>query len=319
MRVSAGWESFRANLGPEQSLASTHPTPESSGNRGFGGVRVQVTPRSALTVRGESGQRESRPVGFGFPSDSDTGSWAAEWQAAIGQTNAFVRYAARDNVEHLNQSGSYDQRDTSAQIFAQRLGQRPRCSAPRCCRATSPGAGGGSTYWQAGGGTQLRVPKRDLWLRAEGNAARNMDLLTRSFVPRESLSLGLNGQLSRQTTIAFNVNMDRSLSPSFNGSPWISRSTVRLTHTVPTGYRLHDQNGLVTASDAGRGTGTISGAVFEDWNANGIPDPGESSLEGIPVRLGPGHSTTGHDGQFSFSQRAVGNPGGRPRHGRAAD
>jgi len=310
MRVSAGWESFRANLAPEQSLASSHPTPESSGSRGFAGVRIQVTPRSALTVRGESGQRESRPVGFGFPSDSDTGSWAAEWQAAIGRTNAFVRYAARDNVEHLNQSGSYDQRDASAQIFANLSGMTQVFGTGMLSRNVT-GAGGGSTYWQAGGGTQLRVPNRDLWLRAEGNAARNMDLLTRSFVPRESLSLGLNGQLSRQTTIAFNVNMDRSLSTSFNGSPWISRSTVRLTHTLPTGSVYMTHNGIVTAGDAGRGTGTISGAVFEDWNANGLPDPGERSLEGIPIRLGPGHSTTGRDGQFSFvnvpsGTRAVG-------------
>jgi cell division septation protein DedD len=310
MRVSAGWESFRANLGPEQSLASTHPTPQSSGSRGFGGVRVQVTPRSALTVRGESGERKSRPVGVGLPSDSDTGSWAAEWQAAIGQTNAFVRYAARENVEHLNQSGSYDQRDASAQIFAN-VSRTAQIFGSATRTRTEMGAGGGSTYWQAGGGTQLRVPNHDLWLRAEGNAARNMDLLTRFFVPRESLSLGLNGQLSRQTTIAFNVNMDRSLSPSFNGSPWISRSTVRLTHTLPTGSMYMTNNGVVTASDAGRGMGTVAGSVFEDWNANGIPDPGERSLEGIPVRLGPGHSTTGRDGQFSFinvpsGTRAVG-------------
>ena len=305
MRVSAGWESFRSNLGPEQSLASTRPKPQSSGSRGFGGVRVRVTPRSSLTLRGERGERESRPIGFGFPSDGDTGSWAAEWQAAIGQANAFVRYAARENVEHLNPSGSYDQRDASAQVFAN-VTRTAQIFGTAMVTRTEMGAGGGSTYWQAGGGTQLRVPHHDLWLRAEGTAARNMDLTTRTFVPRESLGLGLNGQLSRQTTIAFNVNMDRSLSPSFNGRPWISRSTLRLTRTLSTGSVYMADNAIVAASAAGRGTGTVSGSVFADWNANGMPDPGENSLEGIPLRLGAGHSTTGHDGQFSFLNVPVG-------------
>jgi cell division septation protein DedD len=305
MRVSAGWDSYRSNLRPEQSLASTRPTPQSSGNRGFGGVRILVTPRSSITLRGERGARESRPIGFGFPSDGDTGSWAAEWQAAIGRANAFVRYAARENVEHLNQGGSYDQRDASAQLFAN-VSSATQVFGTAMLTRTEMGTGSGSTYWQAGGGTQLRIPSRDLWLRAEGNAARNMDLVTRTFVPRESLSLGLNGQLSRQTAIAFNVNMDRSLSPSFSGSPWISRSTLRLTRTIATGSVYMPGNGVATASTPARGTGTVSGAVFADWNANGLQDPGENSLEGIPLKLGAGHSTTGRDGQFSFLNVASG-------------
>lgn len=310
MRVSAGWDAFRSNLRPEQSLASTRPTPQSSGSRGFGGVRVLVTPSSSVSLRAERGARESRPIGFGFPSDGDTGSWAAEWQAAMGRANAFVRYAARENVEHLNQSGSYDQRDASAQIFAN-VSPTAQVFGTAMLTRTELGAGSGSTYWQAGGGTQLRIPNRDLWLRAEGNAARNMDLLTRVFVPRESLSLGLNGQISRQTAIGFNVNMDRSLSPSFTGSPWISRSTLRFTRTLPTGAVYMANNAVVTDAATGRGTGSVSGSVFADWNANGLPDPGENPLEGIPLRLGGGHSTTGRDGQFSFlnvpsGPRAVG-------------
>jgi cell division septation protein DedD len=305
MRLSAGWDSFRSNLKPDDSRASTRPTPESSGSRGFGGVRVQVTPRSALTLRGERGGRESRPIGFGSFSESDTGSWAAEWQAAIGQTNAFVRYSARENVERLNASGSSDQHDASAQVFAN-LSQTSQVFGTALVTRTAMGDGGGNTYWQAGGGTQVRVPRHDLWARVEGTAARNMDLLTGAFVPRESFSVGLNGQISREMTVAFNVNLDRSLSPTFSGSPWISRSTVRITRTLPTGSVYLANNGVVTASTSGRGTGTISGSVFADWNANGLPDAGENSLEGIPMRLGSGQSTTGRDGQFSFVNVPVG-------------
>jgi cell division septation protein DedD len=305
MRVSAGWDSFRSNLKPQDSLASTSPTPQSAGSRGFGGVRLQLTSRSALTLRGEQGGRESHPVGFGPYSESDTGSWAAEWQAALGQTSMFVRYSARDNVERLNLSGSSDQRDASAQIFAN-LSQSSQVFGTALVTRTAIGDGGGNTYWQAGGGTQLRVPKHDLWVRVEGTAARNMDMATRTFVPRESVSVGLNGQLSREMTIGLNVNVDRSVSQAFSGTPWISRSTLRVTRTLPTGSVYLTNTGIVAASTSGRGTGTISGSVFADWNGNGLPDPGENALEGIPLRVGGGHSTTGRDGQFSFLNVPVG-------------
>ena len=305
LRVSGGWDSFRSNLQPDDSRSSSSPTPESAGRRGFGGVRLQVTSRSAFTLRGESGGRQSRPVGFGQYSESDTGSWTGEWQAALGRTNMFVRYSARDNVEHTNLSGSSDQRDASAQIFAS-LSQSSQIFGTGLVTRTATGDGGGNTYWQAGGGAQLRVPKRDLWMRVEGTAARNMDMATRTFVPRESLGFGLNGQLSREMTIGLNVNVDRSVSPNFGGTPWISRSTLRVTRTLPTGSVYLTNSGIVAASTVGRGTGTISGSVFADWNANGLPDPGENAVEGIPLRLGGGGSTTGRDGQFSFLNVPVG-------------
>lgn len=298
-RVSGGWERFRTNLEPEDSLASTRPTPETSGDRGFGAVRVQLTSRSTIGFRGEQGNRDSRPVGFGFPSDSDTGTWAAEWQAAIGHANAFVRYSGRQNVEHVNTSGSYDQRDASAQIFAN-LPRGSQAFGTAIFTRTASVGGSGSTYWQAGGGTQLRMGGRDLWLRAEANAARNVDLLTGLYVPRESFVFGLNGQMSRRTTIAFNVNLDRAVTQPSIGSPWLTRSIVRITHTLPTGSVFLPGTVTTGASEAGRGTGTISGLIFADWNSNGVQDADENTLEGIPLRLGSGHTSSGRDGQFAF-------------------
>lgn len=298
-RVSAGWERFRTNLDPEASAASTRPTPQTSGDRGFGGVRLQLTSRSTVSFRGEQGDRESRPVGPGLPSDSDTGMWAAEWQAAIKRTNVFVRYSGRDNVEHLNQSGSYDQRDTAAQLFANLSGGSQAFGMAVLTRTIALD-GSGNTYWQAGGGTQLRVGHRELWLRAEGNAARNMDILTRTYVPRESFIVGVNGQMSRRTTLAFNVNMDRAVSPSNAGTPWMTRSMFRVTHTLPTGSVFLSSATSVPGTESGRGTGTISGLIFADWNADGVQDPGENTLEGIPLRLGGGHTASGRDGQFAF-------------------
>ena len=298
-RVFGGWERFRTNLNPEASAESTRPTPETSGTRGFAGIRVQLTSRSSLAFRGEQGDRQSRPVATGLPSDSDTGMWASEWQAAIGRTNLFVRYSGRDNVEHMNESGSYDQRDAAAQLFANLRGGSQAFGMAVLSRTTTLD-GGGNTYWQAGGGTQLRVGHRELWLRAEGNAARNMDLLTRAYVPRESFVLGINGQMTRRTTLSFNLNLDRAVSLSSVGSPWMTRSIVRITHTMPTGSVFLPTATVASSTESGRGTGTISGLVFVDWNGDGVQGPGENTLEGIPLRVAGGHTTSGRDGQFAF-------------------
>jgi len=298
-RVSGGWERFRTNLDPEASAASTRPTPETSGDRGFGGIRVQLTSRSTIAFRGEQGDRESRAVRAGLPSDSDTGMWAAEWQAAIGRTNVFLRHSGRDSIEHVNGSGSYDQRDSAAQLFANLPGGSQVFGIAVLTRTASTD-GAGSTYWQAGGGTQFRLGHRELWMRAEGNAARNMDLLTRVYVPRESVIFGINGQLTRRTTLAFNVNMDRAVSVASAGTPWMTRSIFRVTHTLPTGSVFLPSATIASTPESGRGTGTISGLVFADWNADGIQDAGENTLEGIPLRLAGGHTTSGRDGQFAF-------------------
>ena len=298
-RVSGGWERFRTNLKPEDSLASSRPTPKTAGDRGFGAVRVQLTSRSTIAVRSEQGTRDSRPVGPGLASDSDTGMWAAEWQAAIGRTNAFVRYSGRENVEHANRTGSYDQQDASAQLFANLRGGSQAFGMAVLTRTTSAD-GGGSTYWQAGGGTQMRLGSRDLWLRAEANAARNMDLATRLYIPRESLIFGVNGQMSRSTTIAFNVNMDKAVTPYMTGGPWLARSIVRVTHTLPTGSVFLPATATLATSEVSRGTGAISGLVFADWNSNGVQDADENALEGIPLRLAGGRTTSGRDGQFAF-------------------
>jgi cell division septation protein DedD len=202
-------------------------------------------------------------------------------------------------VEHVNESGSYDQRDASAQLFANLRGGSQAFGTAILTRTTSVD-GGGNTYWQAGGGTQLRLGTRDLWLRAEANAARNMDLLTRLYVPRESLVFGVNGQMSRWTTIAFNVNMDRAVMLPATGSPWLTRSIVRITHTLPTGSVFLPGNLAAAAPEVSRGTGTISGLIFADWNSNGVQDADENTLEGIPLRLAGGRTASGRDGQFAF-------------------
>ncbi|OFW07271.1 MAG: hypothetical protein A3H96_17270 [Acidobacteria bacterium RIFCSPLOWO2_02_FULL_67_36] len=306
VRVFAGWEAFRTNLDPGASAAAATPVPRSEGTRQFGGVRIQILQRSMITFHAEQGDRQSRPVrlGFGLATDSDTGSWAAEWQSAVGRMNAFARYSVRENVDRAGGPGTYTQHDGSTQLFL-RLGTWTQIFGTAIVTRNELAASGGSTYWQAGGGAQVRVG-RDLYLRTEGTAARSIDLLTQSFVPRESMSAGLNGQLTRWTSVSFNVNVDRAPMPSLAGSPWMTRSMLRVVRTLPTGSS-YTPNGNGNGIDPSRGTGIVSGFVFADWNANGVADAGENPIEGIPLRAGTtAVATTGRDGQFTFKSVPAG-------------
>ncbi len=305
VRVSAGWEGFRLNVDPEASAAATRPAPRGTGARQFGAVRVQVASHSTVTLRAEQGDRQSRPVRLGAFQDSDTGSWTAEWQTAFGRFNSFVRHSHRDNVDHVNAPSSYTQRDSSAQLFMN-VSRTTQIFGTAMLMRNEIGEGG-TTYWQAGGGLQQQIARHDLWVRAEGTVARNVDLLTDSFVPRESLSLGLNGQLSRRTSIAFNINVDRAPLPFVGGGPWTTRSLLRVVRTLPMGSVYSADSAAPDARTNGRGTGSIVGAVFADWNGNGVLDSGENPLEGIPLRVAAGGATnSGHDGQFAFLNVPVG-------------
>lgn len=300
LRVFAGLDLFRTNLRPASSLASTQPAPRTTGSREFGGARLQLTGRSTLTLRGEWGDRVSRPLPNGFGSDTDTGSWAAEWHAAIGGVTTFARYSRRDNVDRLDGGSSFTQHDVSGQLFAN-VSRRGQLFAIALMSRNELPATGGSTYWQFGGGGQFQVSSRGLSVRAEGTLSRNIDLLTQHLVPRESMSVGLNGQLTRHTTIAFNVAVDRSPMPFQPGSPWISRSMLRVVRSLPTGSAYLANATAVSEAATGRGTASVVGTVFADWNGNGVLDAGDAPLEGIPMRIGAGNVTTsGRDGQFSF-------------------
>ena len=120
-------------------------------------------------------------------------------------------------------------------------------------------------------------------------------------MPRNALNLGLNGQISRNTTIGFNVYVDRTpvgLASDKNG--WLTHSTLRLVHSIPTGT-TRVASARTVGGRTTRGTGSVLGNVFADWNGNGLPDSGEGTIAGIPVALGSiAHVTTSGDGAFAF-------------------
>ena len=129
-------------------------------------------------------------------------------------------------------------------------------------------------------------------------------------MPRESFSLGLNGQISRQTTIAFNVNMDRSLSPAFSGSPWITRSTVRRhAHAADRiGLPGRQRRSSTDVSRRARHRNDQRLRVRGLERERGAGCRRESARRDSRCGSGRAHSTTGRDGQFSFLQRAGRHP-----------
>src|SRR5574338_136184 len=318
LRVFAGLEAFRTNIDPERAATASSSLPRGVTERAFAGARWHVGGKSFVTLRAEQGDRTARPVSRpGVPYDSDTGITTAEFQTSIGQLSAFSRYERRENLDRANGSGSYTQQTASAQLFGRvARGLQLFGSAMFVDQSRREG---GEPFWQGGGGLQLQVPRRQLWLRAEALLSRSDDWGADFDVAHELYTLGLTGQLTPRTSIAVDVMLDRA--PQLNAlvNPWLTRSMIRVTHRMPTGpARVPSAPGMLTRR---RGSASIFGVAFADWNGNGMMDPGDEPLRGVPFlysdsteaspRTRPGgvQVSSGHDGQFAF----VNVPEGRAR------
>jgi hypothetical protein len=309
VRVFAGWEGLRTNIDPSLGSDPARDLPRSLAARGLGGLRLQVGGRSTLTLRGEDGDTISRPVRGGLDLESDSGGYSAEWQSAFGSVSSYTRLSWRDNVVRTNAAASYNQRDVSSQLFV-RVTRATQLFGVATLTRHETGSATGSSYWQAGGGAQMQLPRRNVWIRGEATTSRNVDLITREFVPRESYNLGVNGELARGLSVAFNVAADRT--PLFAGTetPWMTRSMLRITQTFATGS---SRAALVPSSRLPgdlrpRGTATVVGTVYADWNANGQQEADEEPLENIPLRIADVASVaSSRSGEFLFQ----GVPAGR--------
>jgi hypothetical protein len=118
--VFAGWESADTNINPSGTALLR---PEATSNRGFGGIRLRVPGRSTIAVRLERGGRIAQPVA-GYPvingvlaTQSDTGSYSAEWQTSVDRLTAFTRFSIRNNIDVTSGTGTFTQRETSGQVF----------------------------------------------------------------------------------------------------------------------------------------------------------------------------------------------------------
>jgi cell division septation protein DedD len=296
-RVFGGWEGFRTNLEPE---GTSSELPQNISSRGFGGVRVQIADRSTVSFRVEDGAAIARPVRGGLDSESNTGAVTADWQGTFGQVMTYARAARRENVQRRSLGASFTQQELAGQLFL-RFSPGTQLFTVASITRHETGEAAGSTYWQVGGGAQLQL-ESNLWVRGEATASRNVDLRTREFVPRESFDAGLSGRLKGRVTFSVSFAADRTPLLFGTGTPWTTRTLVRFTQSFSTGAaRIPTRAtpfGKVVSRP--RGSGTVLGTVFTDWNANGIRDPGEEPLENIPVRVDASAVTTRRDGEFSF-------------------
>lgn len=301
LRLFGGWEGFRTSLDPPPPGALPAPGQRTESARGFGGLRLQVGERSAVTVRGEDGGSLARPIHGGLDFETDAGSWSAEWQAAYGAVSSYARVSRRENVSRTSLQTSHDQRDVAAQLFVRVSPGLQLFGTGTLTRHETETAA--SAYWQGGGGAQLQIARRGLWVRGEGTASRNVDRLARRFVPRESFNLGINGRLSARTLVSVNVAAHRTPLLLDTGTPWTTRALVRVTRTFSTGTARAPRRAPAggAAEALARGSGTIVGRVFVDWDQDGTPDPDEEPLENIAVRLGPSSRVaTAPNGEFAF-------------------
>lgn len=306
VRLYGGWESIDSNLDPERAAATPLNIPESTGNRTFGGLRVILFPRISLSVRADEGGRRTRRRSAGFFVDSDSGVFSSELFGQFGRVTSFLRYSRRHNVESTGE-GDYDQSDAAFQMFVNLSRDIQLFGSAGGTRNIRTG-GAGSTSWQFGGGGHLQLFRRALLVRLEGTTVRNEDLLTDQFGVRDSLNVGVNGSVARHTTIGFDLYADRSPAFVAGVDPWMTRSTLRIVRSFATGsMRVSGAVVGPAAEVRARGTGTVAGTVFADWNGDGVPGPGEDPLEGISVLLArAGATTSSARGEFTFSNVPTG-------------
>ncbi len=225
---------------------------------------------------------------------------SADFQTAIGRMNGFLRVARRNNVTSASRAGSYTQRDVSGQFFL-RLTQSAQIFG-LARRPRNDRRGGRWQYLLAGWRRHADAARRQgLWLRTEGTISRNADLLTRSFVPRESLSLGVNGHIAPRTP-SVSTSISTATALNTDDEP-VGDAVARARDSVAVD-RLAVRAGGIGPVSHGAGTrafATVKGMVYADWNGNGLSGPGrESRRRRAASHRGVGAVETGKDGEFIF-------------------
>ena len=308
VRAFGGLDGYLTNLDPETSALADVAQPRSRVVRGFGGVRTRLGNRTFVTLRLEDGSRASQPVKLGRKSESDTGLLGGEWQGSFGKWSTFARYQRRSNAEVASLGGTFTQHDGAAQVYFNPSRGSQIFGLLQFTRRNDR-QGGGQDFWQVTGGGQIQIPRRNLWLRAEGTATETLDFDTAFASERQALTVGFFGQISNRTSLAFDLYVDRSPIAFLEGSPWTTRSTIRFVHAIPTGSARVGAAGSATTVGRrpARGAGAIAGQIFADWNGNGARDEGEEPLGGITLAVGSlAKVASGGDGQFHFAQVPVG-------------
>ncbi len=300
-RVFAGGEAARSNLDETSSGQARAGVPPGTSARAFGGARIRVTSQMTVSLRVEGGNRTIRPSNFGPGFDSDTGLITAEWHGSFGSTSGFARYERRANVDAASTDSSFTQHDASAQLYVSLSGNRQLFAQGLFSRRADRN-GSGQTLWQAGGGAQ--IPMRQIYLRLEANGGHTLDWETDTVSNRQTVIFGLSGQVARRTQLSIDCYVERSPQVGLPGTPWVTRTMVRLTKDF--GYGASRAQRAAGEPPRRGPVGQVGGLVFVDWNGNGLRDPDEEAVGEVAVLLGRERLLTGADGRFEFGGVPVG-------------
>jgi hypothetical protein len=303
VRAFGGWDVFRSNVRAE-TVPIESGIPQSSGSRAYGGVRVRVNAHLFFGGRVEQGARTSRPSRYSLGYESDTGVASGEWQITYSRWNATGRYERRSNVDVGSSPFSFTQHDASAQVSV-RLESHSQVFANVFLTDRRDRGAGGQSFWQVSAGSQVQLPRRNLFARAELTISRNRQIESDFLTPRTALGFGLNGQLSPRLTLSIDTFIDRAPLLLPGKSPWASRTLARLVYTLPTGSPV--VAGAARPARASRGRETIEGVAFVDWNGNGVQDADDPPASGVTIVLdADAQVTTDQNGRFRFPREAAG-------------
>jgi hypothetical protein len=301
--VFGGWDVFGNNRQADAATAA------SAGNVGtasrvYGGARVPINSHLSFGARIEDGARTSKPSQYSVGYESDTGTKSAEWQLTFSKWNATGRYERRSNVDISGGLGAptstFTEHDVSGQLFY-RATNTAQVFGTLFLTQRRDQVGGGQSFWQASAGAQIQLSRRNLFGRAEVTLSRNRELETDFLTPRSAFSGGVSAQIAKRVALSIDVYVDRSPVQLVQASPWMSRTMLRLVYTLPTGAANAASASPTGSSKIARGSETIEGTVFVDWNGDGVHNGDEDALAGVRVVLdGELGATADRNGHFKF-------------------
>ena len=212
-----GWENLDTNIRP---TGTARCCGRSTTTRHFGGDAPPAGRRArSLAVRVEERRSASRSHPSSFGSDrrrssrstSDTGSTdggAADQRWAGSPRSAATRAAKTSTPLHVRDLHAARQRRAAVR---QPVPRRRSCSVSRPDGQPLATGSTATRTCRSAPARSSNCSERGTWVRLEGSTSRNHDMTTGD--PRgaaKRLSVGLNGQIARNTTIGLNVYADRA-------------------------------------------------------------------------------------------------------------
>jgi hypothetical protein len=250
VRIFGGVENFRVNLHPERARQALHSTPPGTSRHGYGGVRVNVRARSALSVRTEAGGRSFRQIRPDTLFETGTGVIITEWHSGFSAHDAYVRYERRSNADLRPARERSIQHDAHAQMFLAVSGQSRLHASLGHVRRVQPDRSEERSI-RFGVGATFSSMRRGYNGSLEALLSHTTEMANNLARPTQVLTAGFSTPLGRQTTVGADLLLDRAMLPEGDGSPVSLRALVRFSREFQWGT-VSPESRRAVASQASR-------------------------------------------------------------------